>query len=198
MSLYRFGERKFLEEYLTLGKLSFGPATYYKDADTAAQRDDEQSRKFRPDLKHHKLAIGGELVKGLTDFQVEYTAKDTHGNKLQYYLISFTSTYDKRMFDEFKNADACLEIFNQEEFEYRLGSALDAMNWKGHLGFVEYFDPKKLAAITDSLRILFCKDHSQAYQKEFRVAILPMKYEDLMDGRKEVFIKPMSDIARFI
>ena len=62
MSLYRFSEKRYLDNFLK-GELSFAIASSYDDVKlTAAQRDDEQARTFNPDLKKHVFVINGISV----------------------------------------------------------------------------------------------------------------------------------------
>lgn len=100
MSLFRFGERKWLEEFLK-GNLSFGKATSYKDEKlTDAQRDNEQTRTLNPDLNKTHFFIEGYPIKNLKDVEVGYTARDIYNKPLQYYLMSFTQTFDSIMYKE--------------------------------------------------------------------------------------------------
>ncbi|GEM_PF-5633286 len=184
MSLFRFGKRKYLETCLNDGRLSFGPAEFKNPAKVAAPKDAGRS----------KPATGGGLVKSPAELRVDY---HTYGNTLKYYFISFAGTFDEKMYKEFK-ADACLEITDEREFANRLDAALKEMNWKGCLGNVAYFNAKKLAGLSDSTEKLFSKNSDYKLQKESRMAILPLDFKELVRDRKEVIVKPLSDIARFV
>jgi len=174
MSLYRFSKKIYLDDFIQ-GRLSFAIASSYDDVKlTDAQRDDEQVRAFNPDLRKHLFVIDGVPIKGLKGVEIKYTARDTDGRKLNYYLMSFTSIYDKRLYAEFK-ADSCVEIFNELEFKSRLNKALNSIGWKGLLGAVKYYDPQKLSAISRNEDILFSKSNKYAWQQEFRIAIFPRK-----------------------
>ena len=199
MSLYRFSEKRYLDNFLK-GELSFAIASSYDDVKlTVAQRDDEQARTFNPDLKKHVFVINGSAsaMKGLKEVKITHTARDADGDRLNYYLMSFTSVYDKRLFEEFC-ADTCVEIFNEVEFRNRLDRALKAINWNGLLGAVKYFDSKSLSAISSNEDILFLKADQYAWQKEFRAVAFPASKADLKDSRKNMKVGDLSDIARFV
>jgi hypothetical protein len=197
MSLYRFSEKRYLDDFIQ-GRLSFAMASSYEDVKlTDAQRDDEQARTFNPDIKKHAFAINGMPIKALKDVEIKHTARDSAGERLNYYLMSFTIDYDERLYEEFK-ADSCIEIFNEDEFKSRLNKALDTIGWKGLLGAVEYYDPQRLGAISTNEDILFSKADSYAWQKEFRIAIFPFSQEEIKEQRKIVDIGDLSDVAKFI
>jgi hypothetical protein len=197
MSLYRFSERKYLEDFLK-GKLSFAIASSYDDVKlTVAQRDDERARTFKPDLKKHIFVINGSPIKALKEVEIKHTARDTDGDKLDYYLMSFTSVYDTKLFAEFR-ADSCIEIINEVEFKTRLDKTLKAMNWEGLLGAVKYFDPQKIGVISSNADILFLKSNQYVRQQEFRAVVFPLSKVDLKDQRKTIEIGDLSDIARFV
>jgi len=197
MSLYRFSERKYLEDFLK-GKLSFAIASSYTDVKlTVAQRDDERARTFNPDLKKHVFVINSSPIKALKEVKIKHTARDIDGDKLNYYLMSFTFVYDTRLFAEFR-ADACVEIINEVEFGARLDRTLKAIDWKGLLGAVKYFDPQRLGAISSNEDILFSKSDQYAWQQEFRAVAFPVSKEDLKDRRKNIDVGELTDIARFV
>jgi|SRR3989338_3946521 len=198
MSLFRFSKRQYLEDFLK-GELSFAIASSYDDVKlTIAQRDDERARVFNPDLKKHVFVINGSPTKALREVKIKHTARDADGDKLDYYLMSFTSVYDEKFFVEFKGSDSCVEIVNEIEFSKRLGKVLKAMAWNGWVGAVKYFDPQKLSAISSNLDILFSKSNQYAWQQEFRVVAFPASKEDFKDMRKSIDIGDLSDIARFV
>jgi hypothetical protein len=95
-------------------------------------------------------------------------------------------------------ADSCVEIINEVEFRTRLGRALKAINCKGLLGAVKYFDPQKLGVISSNEDILFSKSNHFAWQQEFRIVVFPFLNKDLKDKRKIIDIGDLFDIARFV
>jgi len=198
MSLYRFSKREYLEDFIK-GKLSFALASTYDDVKLAiAQRDDERARTFNPNLKKHVFVINGSPIKALKEVKIKHTARDADGDKLNYYLMSFTSIYDEKFFAEFKGADSCVEIINEVEFGKRLSKALEAIGWNGWVGAIKYFDPQKLCAISSNLDIIFSKSNQYAWEQEFRAVAFPASKEELRDGRKTIEISDLSDIARFV
>jgi hypothetical protein len=197
MSLYRFGKREYLEDFLQ-GKLSFAIASSYDDVKlTVAQRDNERSRKFKPDLKKHLFAINGSPIDALKEVEINLTARDADRKPLDYYLMSFTSVYDTRLFSEFQ-ADACIEVINEVEFSNRLDKSLKIKDWKGLLGAVKYFDPQKLGTISTNEDVLFSKSNQYEWQHEFRASIFPFCREELKDQRIIIDVGDISDIARFM
>lgn len=196
MSLYRFSERKYLEDFLE-GKLSFAKASSYDDVKlTVAQRDDERERTFKPDLKKTAFFINGMPIRALKEVEIKHMARDSDGDKLDYYCMSFTSVYDTRFFTEFCT-DSCIEVIDEGEFETRLDKAVQAIGG-GWFGPVTYFDPKKLGAISNNKEILFSKSNQYSWQQEFRAVVLPSLKEALKDDRKIIDIGDLSDIARFV
>lgn len=197
MSLYRFSKKEYLEDFLK-GKLSFALASSYDDVNlTDAQRDDERARTLSPNLKKHVFVVNGLPIKALKEVKIKHAARDADGDKLDYYLMSFSSIYSTKLFEEFR-ADACVEIVDESEFEARLDRALRAMDWKGLLGAVKYFDPQKLGAISSNEDILFSKSNKYDWQQEFRIAVFPFSRDGVKDQRKVLDIGDLSDIAKFV
>ncbi len=79
--------------------------------------------------------------------------------------LSFSTVWDKRLFDVLTPADACLVIHNTEEFGERLHRAVQRTlpNWAGIDGPVEYGSRSRLGAA-------FTKSQAHAQEKEWQFA----------------------------
>ena len=79
--------------------------------------------------------------------------------------LSFSTEWDKRLFDVFKPADSCLVIHNTEEFGERLHRAVQRTlpNWAGIDGPVEY-------GVRSRLGNAFSKSLGQSQEKEWQFA----------------------------
>ena len=79
--------------------------------------------------------------------------------------LSFSTAWDKRLFDVFSPADSCLVIHNTEEFGERLHRAVQRMlpNWAGIDGEVEY-------GVRSPLGAAFSKSLGFSREKEWQFA----------------------------
>ena len=83
--------------------------------------------------------------------------------------LSFSTAWDKRLFDVLGPADGCLVIHNTEEFGERLHRAVQRLlpNWAGIDGAIEYGTRSPLGAA-------FTKSAGQAREQEWQFAWRPM------------------------
>ena len=83
----------------------------------------------------------------------------------QFLTLSFSTVWDKNLFDLLAPADCCLVIHNTEEFGERLHRAVQRSlpNWAGIDGAVEYSGRSPLGAA-------FTKGSEQAPEKEWQFA----------------------------
>jgi len=111
----------------------------------------------------HRYALRTELESALKNGQFRL---EPNGGFLN---VSFSTVWDKRLFDLFTPSDACLVIHNTEEFGERLHRAVQRMlpNWAGIDGAIEYGTRSPLGAA-------FTKSMGQAREKEWQFAWRPM------------------------
>jgi hypothetical protein len=79
--------------------------------------------------------------------------------------LSFSTAWDKELFDTFAPADCCLVIHNTEEFGERLHRAVQRTlpNWAGIDGAVEY-------GVRAALGAAFTKTSAEAHEQEWQFA----------------------------
>lgn len=195
MCIYRFCENKYVDDFIN-GHLSFGNASNYDDINlTDAQKDDELKRTFNPDIEMINLEINGVRINGINNIQFSRKVN------IEYYLMSFTTIYNKDFYKMF-DANSCIEVIDINELNKRIENALNALNdigWGGWFGNVKYFNPKIINPYTNIKDILFSKSDSFAYQKEIRIAIYyPTPKGSIGDKRKSLNVGDLSDIVKLI
>ncbi|WP_159628415.1 hypothetical protein [Massilia puerhi] len=111
----------------------------------------------------HRYALRTELDTALKTGQFRL---EPNGGFLH---VSFSTVWDKRLFDIITPSDACLVIHNTEEFGERLHRAVQRMlpNWAGIDGAIEYGSRSPLGAA-------FTKSAGQAREQEWQFAWRPM------------------------
>ena len=107
----------------------------------------------------HRYALRTELENSLKNGQFRL---EPNGGFLN---LSFSTVWDKRLFDIITPSDACLVIHNTEEFGERLHRAVQRMlpNWAGIDGAIEYGSRSPLGAA-------FTKSPGQAREQEWQFA----------------------------
>ncbi|WP_417325817.1 hypothetical protein [Halarcobacter sp.] len=153
--LYRFSKLKYLKNSLLNGEFLLRPSIYYLK---------EEHNQARLDNEHlHENFIGNGRVKNIKreewhDIQ-DLTIAEIDSN-LNQYLLCFSYSYDKRLYNEFKGSDACLVISDADEFYRRLSSKL-----KDYLCI-----PKRVSysKIKDNFGVMFTKNIMYFLQKEYR------------------------------
>lgn len=107
----------------------------------------------------HRYALRAELEAALTKGQFRL---EPNGGFLN---LSFSTVWDKRLFDLITPSDACLVIHNTEEFGERLHRAVQRLlpNWAGIDGEIAYGGRSPLGAA-------FTKSPGQAREKEWQFA----------------------------
>lgn len=107
----------------------------------------------------HRYALRADLENALRAGQ--FCLEPSGG----FLTLSFSTVWDKRLFDVLTPADACLVIHNTEEFGERLHRAVQRLlpNWAGIDGLVEYGARSPLGAA-------FTKSPAHAREKEWQFA----------------------------
>lgn len=107
----------------------------------------------------HRYALHAELENALRAGQ--FRLQPSGG----FLTLSFSTVWDKRLFDVLAPADTCLVIHNTEEFGERLHRAVQRMlpNWAGIDGPVEYGGRSRLGTA-------FTKSAAHSREKEWQFA----------------------------
>ncbi|MFL6674435.1 MAG: hypothetical protein ACJ8LG_14235 [Massilia sp.] len=107
----------------------------------------------------HRYGLRSDLEQALKAGQFRL---DPAGSFL---TLSFSTAWDKKLFDVFAPADCCLVIHHSEEFGERLHRAVQRAlpNWAGIDGPVEYGARSRLGAA-------FSKTGAEAQEQEWRFA----------------------------
>jgi hypothetical protein len=107
----------------------------------------------------HRYSLHGELENALRAGQ--FRLQPAGG----FLTLSFSTVWDKHLFDVLAPADTCLVIHNTEEFGERLHRAVQRLlpNWAGIDGPVEYGTRSRLGAA-------FTKSAAHSREKEWQFA----------------------------
>jgi hypothetical protein len=107
----------------------------------------------------HRYSLHGELENALRAGQ--FRLQPAGG----FLTLSFSTVWDKRLFDVLAPADTCLVIHNTEEFGERLHRAVQRLlpNWAGIDGPVEYGTRSRLGAA-------FTKSAAHSREQEWQFA----------------------------
>jgi hypothetical protein len=161
--LFRYGERKWLEELVKFGRLRIKAARDYALTEgDAARRDDEQIKHSYSPGEYVTLTLpDGRTSRPIGDLLHSATGTD-------YYVYCVANDWDPDLFSDFR-ADACVVIHNAKDFARRLSSAASSRlgNWYFHYNPVEYFDTYERQA-HERIDNAMSKDFRFAYQRETR------------------------------
>lgn len=179
--LVRISRRDRVLDTLNAGRLRFAPAASYNDATLdEARADDEMAKSYhRPG---NRLTITNAMGEAMTALgEATFTTRRAIAHRLDfvatpYWLCSFSSDLDPRLFTEFADPtgeDACLVVFDPMAFVRRL---LPHINRVAPMAAKElfpskYFDPhyppvERLSAVRH-------KHFSFGYQREMRLLVDP-------------------------
>ncbi|WP_149538829.1 hypothetical protein [Siccirubricoccus phaeus] len=189
--LVRISAKVWLLELLHRGRLRFAPAASYRDVALGAARTDEEMSKAyrRPGQVLQITGPRGEVITPIGD--VEFTTSrsiERNGVLIEvpYWLCSFSSDLDPRLFSEFPSGhadgDACLVIFDPMEFVRRALPHLNraAPTATKKLFPTVYFDPYHHSG--ERLSPIVAKEMPYAYQREMRFALDPEGGSPLAGG----------------
>jgi hypothetical protein len=203
--LVRISKVGWLMETLQAGVLRFAPANSYSDMVLDAARGDDELNKsyLRPGQAVTITRPDGRKIKALGDviFSTSRSVEQGIGSAdVPYWMCSFSSDLDPRLFNEFANTDpgedACLVIFEPYEFVRRALPSLHraAPRAEKSLFPTVYFDPYYVHR--DKLSALKSKNFRYAYQREMRFVLDPVGGYPLANGGALfVEIGSIADIA---
>lgn len=202
--LVRISEEKWLLETLREGRIKFGDASSYRDATLGTARADDELKKsyLRPSQGITITTPNGSSLKAIGDVEfsnVRAVEKSGHLIQRPYWMCSFSSDLDPRLFEEFGKegtpSDACLVIFDPDEFMRRATPKLNraAPRATKSLFPTEYFDSHFAPFKRPSA--LISKHYSYAYQREMRLVLDPEGGPSLASGDLFVEVGSIADIA---
>lgn len=202
--LARISREGWLLEMLERGRLRFAPAAMYDDANLGTARaDDEMGKAYRRPGQQITISdVKGNLIPALGDVTFTSRRGFAHGVELvpiPYWLCSFSSDLDPRLFAEFGETGsdaAVIVVFHPEAFLQRAVPHLNAAapRCTKSLFPTVYYDP--YYPPPGRLRTLVHKDLSFACQREMRFVIDP-EGRDAGDGNQPLFVDigTITDIA---
>jgi len=197
--LFRFGEKRYVENFLKKGEIRFSPIKKFRDSPDKERSDELEGATHIVNGGFFKMEIEHPIL-GKRSFDI---ATDTASRLVHYdgrFIGSF-STYaitskilggkdslfiDERV-KEFGDYALVIPSHNFDEYFSRLRSALDATGLKYGYGYVSYTD---LAAPGDVKPDIFTKGLNFAHQSEHRVVVVLEKDEPLF-----INIGSLEDIA---
>jgi hypothetical protein len=126
---------------------------------------------YKRPLTLHRYAPRAELELALREGQFRLVPAN------QCLTLSFSTAWDKALFDWLAPADSCLIIHNTEEFGERMHRAVQRTlpSWAGIDGAVEY-------GVRAALGATFTKSHAEALEQEWQFAWRPMTPQSRMNA----------------
>ncbi len=187
--LFRYGSKKWLQDFVTFGKIRITAAREYSllEKDPARQDNELVKDAFMPGAYTKITTADGRELKIIGDLK-----QSVHG--ADYFVYCVSCDWNESLFDDF-NADCCVVIRNPNEFSRRLELAAQSQlhGWYFHHNPVEYFDPYERKH-KQSFDNAMSKDFRFAYQKEYR--FLWASFEGFSaTGFQVLEIGPLNDIA---
>ncbi|MDA9484028.1 hypothetical protein XI07_18815 [Bradyrhizobium sp. CCBAU 11445] len=187
--LFRYGERKWLQGLVDLGRLRMKSAKEYAlmEKDPARQ-DDEQIK--------HSYSPGQYVTITMTDGREAHPTSDlkysTSGT--DYFLYCVSMDWDPHLFDDFSGTDCCVVIKHPDEFARRLERAAANLlpGWYFHYCPVEYFDTHERRR-NERVDNAMSKDFRFAHQREYRFIFAG--FGKAATGFIELELGPLHDIA---
>jgi hypothetical protein len=161
--LFRYGERKWLNELVQSGRLRIKAARDYAlmENDPARKDDELVKHSYSPGEYVTLILPSGRTSRLIGDLRNSVTGTD-------YYVYCVANDWDPDLFSDF-NADACVVIHNPGEFARRLKTAASSTlgDWYFHYNPVEYFDTYERRT-HERIDNAMSKDFRFAYQRETR------------------------------
>jgi len=174
--LVKYSKQCFLRPMFEKGELRIAPASSYNDPSlNQAQKDSELERSILLDPSETKIELVDEhTLKSEKRIEAIGNITATIDCTSDYYVYCLSLVYDARLFDDFE-ADSCVVIHEPIKFVERLYKdfAQRFPGWRGRATGVAYYDPLLIAQMPES--VFFHKHFRYAYQKEYRIVLLPPK-----------------------
>ena len=171
ITLFKYGESKYIRPLMETGKLRLMPASSYDD----------------PSLN---LAVSDREL----DFEkINYQRRTRYSSKFDYYCFCSSWLHSDRLIEDF-DADCVLVIKDPKDFFTRLATALDERDFRIDFGKVDYIDPLRLGDRHIS-HLGYVKHMRFAYQFEHRFIAMPQEDETLV--QQDLLLGPLDDICDY-
>lgn len=195
--LVRLGSLSWLMPMLKEGRLRFARASFYsRPTLDEARRDNELSKSIlRPGQALQITTVSGRVIPALGDVEFSQVRARENGDRLdliEYWLCSFSSDLDPRLFDEFGSGtpadDGCIVIFDPYAF---VQQALRPLNVAAPAAIkrlfpVDYYDLRYPPA--EPVSPVASKTLQYAAQREMRFTLDPEGGAELSTG-DDLFIE---------
>jgi hypothetical protein len=174
--LVKYGEQRYLRPMLEKGILRIAPASSYDDPSlNQARKDTELEASILLEPSETKVELVNEqTLESERPIEVIGNLTATMNCNSDYYVFCLSMEYNARFFDDFE-ADSCLIIRQPIKFVEKLYRDFSQRfpGWRGRATGVTYYDPLLIAQMPES--VFFHKHCRYAYQKEYRIVLLPPK-----------------------
>ncbi|MBS4005007.1 MAG: hypothetical protein AB7F72_03720 [Afipia sp.] len=187
--LFRYGERKWLQNLMDFGRLRMKSAQEYAlmEKDPARQDDERVKHSYSPGEYISLTMPDGLQVRPIGDLKYSTSGTD-------YFLYCVSMDWDSVLFDQFSGTDCCVVIKEPDEFARRLEHAAKNLlpGWYFHHCPIEYFDTYERRS-KERIDNAMSKDFRFAYQKEYR--FLFAGFGRPATGFIDLELGPLHDIA---
>ncbi|MBN1638549.1 MAG: hypothetical protein JW866_06270 [Ignavibacteriales bacterium] len=196
-TLYKYGDLKYLKQYLKNGNIRISPASSYKDPSlNHAMNDDELNFISQNHPSKLKMEVFDKFGNS-KGFAKPIEGKLTFTSTTDYYVFCVSTVLSPRLFVDFNNANGCLIIKNTTIFLKKLlEDFLDNnKNYFGEIGEVKYVDP--IFANYKEYDQFYSKHFRYAYQRELRICFIPDKDIKQLE-KKELQLGNLEDCCELI
>lgn len=170
-TLFKYGKKIYLDEFLKNGNLRLQPASAYDDP------------LLNPAVEDRELAF--EKIEGMK--------RTLFKSETDYYCFCSSLLHQDRLLNDF-GADCLVVITNPKEFFLRLASALDESEYDISFNKITYLDP----VLMDGKKVTnlaYVKHMRFAYQFEHRLVAMPSS-QILELPSRQLQLGPLNDIAK--
>jgi hypothetical protein len=188
--LFRYGERRWLQELVDFGRLRMKSAREYALMENdPARRDDELTKNsYSPGAYVTITLPNGQQSSPIGDMKYSVAGTD-------YFLYCVSYDWDPDLMQDF-NADGCVVIKDPDAFAQRLerAAANQIGDWYFHHCPVQYYDTYERLP-KEHIDNAMSKDFRFAYQREYR--LLFAGFGKTATGFVSLELGPLNDIAEF-
>ena len=171
--LYKYGKKKYLDDFLNSGTLRLSPASYYSDPSlNLSIRDDELRVKIYPNPHTFGFESNKIIIKNANYKSGPHLKNITINTDTDYYVFCMSKVLLPRLFYDFK-VDSVLIIKNPSVFIEKLNSSFKNItkDFLTVVSKVKYYDP--ILINSPELNPFISKHFRYAYEKEERFLCIP-------------------------
>lgn len=180
--LVKYGEQRYLRPMFERGRLRIAPAASYNDLSlNQARKDSELEVSILLDPSETKIELVNQhTLESERTIEALGNITATIDYPSNYYVYCLSMAYDTRLFDDFE-ADCCVIIHHPLRFVEKLYEEFSQRfsGWTGRATGVVYYDPLMIDQMP--LSVFFHKHFRYAYQKEYRIVLLPPESEEAFE-----------------